>query len=538
MITYDYIIIGAGSAGCLLANRLSKNLKHQVLLLEAGGPDTNRNIHIPGAYTKIHKSKEDWGFWTEPQAHVNQRKIYLPRGKTLGGSSSTNAMAYVRGNRADYDGWAKLGNKGWEYEAVLPYFIRSEQHQQADTMDQGYHGTKGELTVTLPTRFKTPFVDAFIASCTKVGIPATLDYNGEKQEGAAVVQSTIRDGKRCSGAVAFLKPVLKRKNLTVITKAQVTKILFDGKTATGVRYLHKNKPYDVNARAEVILSAGAFQSPQLLMLSGVGKKTDLASHGISCHHELNGVGENLQDHLFCPVSCVTNVQEGINHYIPLLNQLKAAWDYLIHKKGVFNNGPLEGMAFFDINGKGESPNFQFHFSPMWISKDYGYDAYDLKDFSHEDGMTILPTLLHPKSKGFVRLKSADPSDAPMIQPNFLSEKEDEEMLLKGVKRAMEVMEQAPIQKFLKAYGSPKERRSDAALLEHIKATLETVYHPVGTCKMGHDAMAVVDDQLRVHGLNNLRVVDASIMPKIVSGNTNATVYMIAEKAADLILNSN
>ena len=532
---YKYIIIGAGSAGCVLANRLSANPKNTVLLLEAGGPDNNMKIHIPGAYTKIHKSKEDWGFWTEEQEHVLNRKMYLPRGKTLGGSSSTNAMAYVRGNAADYDGWAALGNPGWSYKEVLPFFMKSENHAQAELLNNNFHSNQGELDVTTAEKFKTPFVDSFVDSCVAVGIPKTKDYNGKTQEGVGVVHSTIKDGKRCSGAVAFLKPILGRKNLTVITKARVSKILLDGKKAKGVTFTKDKKIQKAIASREVILSAGAFHSPQILLLSGIGEASQLKKHGIECLHELNGVGKNLKDHLFCPISISTNTQEGINHYIPIFNQLKASWDYFVHKKGVFSTGPLEGMAFFDIHQQGNSANFQFHFSPIWMGDQYGYDAYDLNSYPRVDGLTILPTLLHPKSSGTVSLSSSNPYDPPVIQPNFLQAKEDLLLLLKGVKLAIKVLEEAPLKKHRKAFGLQVDKKNDEELMDHIKQTLETVYHPVGTCKMGKDSLAVVDHELKVHGIEGLRVVDASIMPKIVSGNTNAPTYMIAEKASEMIL---
>lgn len=532
---YDYIIIGAGSAGCVLANRLSVNPQNSVLLLEAGGPDNNMNIHIPGAYTKVHKSKEDWGFWTEEQEHVLNRKIYLPRGKTLGGSSSTNAMAYVRGNSADYDGWAALGNPGWSYDEVLPFFMKSENHAQTESLDKKYHSNQGELHVTTSEKFKTSFVDSFVNSCAAVGISKTKDYNGKFQEGAGLVHSTIKDGKRCSGAAAFLKPILGRKNLTVITKARVSKILIVGKEAKGVAFTKNKKPQKAFTRKEVVLSAGAFHSPQLLLLSGIGEATELQKHGIDCLHELKGVGKNLKDHLFCPISISTNTQEGINHYISILNQLKASWNYFVCKKGFFCTGPLEGMAFLDIHQQGNPVNFQFHFTPIWMGDQYGYDAYDINSYPKADGLTILPTLLHPKSSGTVSLSSSNPFDVPVIQPNFLQEKEDLLLLLKGVKLALKVMEQAPLKKHRKAFGLKVDKKNDEELIDHIKQTLETVYHPVGTCKMGKDPLAVVDHELKVHGIDGLRVVDASIMPKIVSGNTNAPTYMIAEKASEMIL---
>ena len=533
--SYDYIIIGAGSAGCVLANRLSKDPKKSVLLLEAGGPDTNMNIHIPGAYLKVHKSKYDWGFWTEEQPNVLNRKIYLPRGKTLGGSSSTNAMAYVRGNPADYDGWAEQGNFGWSFNELLPYFKRSENHEQIGLMDSGYHSSSGELGVTIPTRFQTPFVDGFIEACAAIGIPKNLDYNGKIQEGVSLVQSTINKGKRVSGATAFLKPALKRHNLTAITNARVDKIILEGKNAVGVQYKKGGKTIQVFGQKEIILSAGTFKSPQLLMLSGIGELSELKNHGIHCLHELKGVGKNLQDHLFYPICAQSKTQEGINHYISPFNQIRAAWNYFVNKKGVFCNSPLEGMAFFDLDQKGGKVNFQLHFSPIAIGNEYGYDAYDLYDYPRIDGFTILPTLLHSKSRGIVSLSSSNPMDPPIIQPNFLKEKEDLDQLVKGGKLVFKIMEEKAMKNHIKVDGLPHNRSSDNLLIEHIKKTLETVYHPVGTCKMGNDLMAVVDPNLKVHGIKSLRVVDASIMPKIVSGNTNAPVFMIAEKAADMII---
>ena len=531
---FDYIIIGAGSAGCVLANRLSENANNKVLILEAGGNDTNLNIRIPGAYANLHNSKDNWNFWTEPQEHVLNRKIYLPRGKTLGGSSSINAMVYVRGNRSDYDRWAELGNKGWSYNEVLPYFIRSEKHEQANKVDVGYHGNDGELNVTFPTRFKTPFADAFVESCAKVGIPNNPDYNGEKQEGASISQCTIKDGKRCSSAVAFLKPTLNRPNLTAIRHAQVTKILFEGKKAVGVEYIKDSKKQKVFSTREIILSAGALQSPQILLLSGIGDYKTLETHGIHPVHELKGVGQNLQDHLFLPVSCEANVQKGLNQYIPLMKQLRAAWDYFVNKKGPFNATPLEAMAFLNIDDKDAPVNFQLHFAPIWGGKGYDYDLYDLKSLPTVDGFTILPTLLRPKSRGFVSLRSNNPTDAPLVQPNFLKEKEDLDILVKGVKLAMEIFKQSAFKKYIKTQAPPINIESEAAIIQHIKKTVETVYHPVGTCKMGNDEMSVVAADLKVHGIEGLRVADASIMPEIVSGNTNAPTIMIGEKAADLI----
>lgn len=537
MEKYDYIVVGAGSAGCVLANRLSASGEHQVLLLEAGGPDKHPFIQIPGAYAKLFKKSIDWGFWTEPQQHVDGRKIYLPRGKTLGGCSSTNAMAYVRGNHADYDAWAALGNPGWSYREVLPYFMRSENFEQAGEVPQGYHGQGGELNVTYPKIFRTPFASAFLEACEAQGIPRNPDYNGEVQAGASFFQFTIKDGARHSSADAFLRPALSRPNLHVLTHARVLKLNVASGRVTGLDYRdQQGNVHTLRAEREVVLSAGAFQSPQLLLLSGIGNGAELKTAGIDCVHELPGVGKNLQDHLFYAVSARAKQQQGINHYLKPLSQLWAFIQFKLARKGGLTIGPLESVAFVDIEDKGGPANFQFHFAPMHIGEDYDYDMYDLATFPKDDGYTILPTLLQPKSRGAVSLRSANPMDDPLIDPNFLSDRDDLAKLVKGGKIAMEIMHQAPFEKHRKKIVMPSEYKTDADWERHIKRSMETVYHPVGTCKMGQDEMAVVDERLRVRGLEGLRVADASIMPLIMSGNTNAPVYMIAEKAADMILN--
>jgi len=528
---FDFIIVGAGSAGCVLANRLSENPANKVLLLEAGGQDKKMEIGIPAAYGNLHRSAVDWGFSTEPQPHINNRKIYLPRGKTLGGSSSTNAMVYVRGNAADYEEWASLGNNGWAYEDVLPYFKKSEHNE--DIKDE-YHGKEGALNVTYAKYFQTPFAKAFIAACRETGIPENTDYNGASQEGAGLFQFTIKGGKRHSTATAFLKPAMRRSNLTVVTKAMAKRVLVEEGRATGVEYLNgKNTTQTAFASREVILSAGAFQSPQLLMLSGIGDAAELHAQGISVKHELKGVGKNLQDHLFILISSLSKQQDGFNHHLKPVNQVVDLVKYLISPKGALTCSPLESVAFLAINGA-KSANLQFHFAPLHVGNDYKTDVYNPKTYPTVDGYSVMPTLLKPKSRGYVGLRSANPMDAPVIQPNFLSEEEDLQILIKGSQKALEILGAPAFSPYRKSIIAPIDQ-TEKGILDHIKKSVETIYHPVGTCKMGNDAMAVVNDQLQVHGIEGLSVADASIMPTIVAGNTNAPTIMIAEKAADMIL---
>lgn len=530
--SYDFIIIGAGSAGCVLAHRLSENPAYRVLLLEAGGRDTHLKIHIPGGYTDLFRTEVDWAFYSEPQPFAENRRIFLPRGKTLGGSSSTNAMAYIRGHRNDYDFWASAGNAGWSYEEVLPYFKKSEHNERIRNC---YHGQNGLLNVS-DLAFITPFGPAFIEACAQCGIPRNDDFNGAQQEGAGFFQFTIKNGKRHSAATAFVKPVLHRPNLTVITKAHTTKIVLQNGKAAGVECLMKGTLHTFKAEREVILSAGAFASPQLLMLSGIGSPEELKPHGIAVQHRLDGVGKNLHDHLFYAVSMLSKKAVGKNHVLKPMNMLGALFAYLIAKKGALTAGPLEANAFVRTRPEAAQPDLQLHMAPVQIGDRYGLDIYNLSQYpKDQDGFIILPTLLQPQSRGYVGLRSANPTDAPLIQPMFFSKEADLELLIKGGKLAQEILQQQALEHLRDRLHFPLPNISDDEWANHIRRSFETVYHPVGTCKMGNDELSVVNSRLQVHGIEGLRVADASVMPRIVSGNTNAACIMIGEKAADLIL---
>ncbi|MDN4164357.1 GMC family oxidoreductase N-terminal domain-containing protein [Cytophagales bacterium LB-30] len=528
-MNYDFIIIGAGSAGCVLANRLSAKGKFSVLLLEAGKPDKKPEIHIPAAYTQLNRTEVDWAFWTEPQAHVANRKLFVPRGKTLGGSSSTNAMAYVRGNKEDFNEWSALGNSGWSYEEVLPLFKKSEQN---DSLGEPFHGHKGELPVQFCPA-PSELAHAFISAAANQGIAPNPDYNGEEQLGASMLQFTIKNNQRQSTATAFLKPVMHRSNLSVRTGCHVMRLLIEDKTVKGVEF-HNGKGLEkAYATKEVILSAGAIQSPQILQVSGIGDTEDLTSHGVEVMHHLPGVGKNLQDHVWSGISAWVNVPAG-NSLLKPWNKAMALAKHFLLKTGPMGNSPLEANAFLKSEEALQRPDLQIHTVPLGIPADYSTDIHDINTFVKRDGIGLMVILIRPESRGTVQIKSNNPFDAPSIQPNFLSHSRDREVLHYGIQKAFQIMEDPALASYTPWGIHLPAERSREALDVHIDKSLETLYHPVGTCKMGQDEQAVVNAELLVHGLHGLRIADASIMPTIISGNTNAACIMIGEKAADMI----
>ncbi|MDB4285782.1 choline dehydrogenase [bacterium] len=519
-LMYDYIIIGGGSAGCVLANRLSEDESVRVLLLEAGGSDRHYKLKVPAAFYQNYKTKRDWNYETTPQAHSDNRPYFLPRGKTLGGCSSINAMIYIRGHKKDYDDWSSLGNPGWSYKEVLPYFKKSQyQEREVDS----YHGKKGPLNVS-DHSLPNPLSKTFLEAAQSTGIPFNPDFNGEKQLGCGPYQVTIKKGTRHSCATAFLKPAMSRPNLTVITKAHVSRIIIEEGRATGATYIKNKKTHTVSCQEEVILSSGAYNSPQLLMLSGIGDSETLRSLDITPVHHLPGVGKNLQDHLALGVvaKCTQNITLDTAENVS--NLLK----YLLFKKGPLTSNVAEAGAFFHSVSGLEAPDLQFHFGPCYFV-DHGLVR------PKGNAFTIAPTLLQPKSRGTVTLVSNDPFAAPRIDHQYLSDPADVKTFTAGVRKAFEVIESKAFDPFRGSYYQPEKKLEDPnEIAAFIRKHALTLYHPVGTCKMGNDPMAVVDENLSVRGLKGLRVVDASIMPNIVRGNTNAPVIMIAEKAADLI----
>jgi len=520
---YDYIIVGAGSAGCVLAARLSADSGVSVLLLEAGLADDADEIRAPAAVNRLFQTAYDWNYLTVPQHRAAGRSVYWPRGKVLGGSSSINAMIYIRGNRHDFQAWKdEHGCVGWGYEDLMPYFRRAEDNSRGASP---YHGTGGPLAVTDP-RYKSQACAAFIAAAQEQGAKANDDFNGPRQDGVGWYQLTQRNGQRCSAATAYLHPVLSRPNLTVLTDALVTNVIIEGGHATGVRYLHHGEPQTARANAEVILSGGAVNSPQLLMLSGIGPAEHLIEMGIDVHADLRGVGGNLSDHPVLPVIWSTPKIRGLWEKASNTSQLR--WQ-LTHR-GPLTSNVAESGGFAHSEPGLPAPDLQLHVLPA------PYQNQGLADPARR-AMTVLVGLVDVASRGRIRLRSADPRHRPAIDPGYLSDERDGRALAAGLKLAREFVTARPMAAICSSELAPGAHvRSDAELLNYVRSSVVTLYHPVGTCTMGGDSRwnSVVDLELRVRGVTGLRVVDASVMPVVPRGNTNAPTIAIAERAADLI----
>ena len=522
---YDYVIIGGGSAGCVLANRLSENPSVRVLLLEAGGRDRNPYIHLPVGFAKMTTGPLTWGLVTAPQKHANNREIAYAQARVLGGGSSINAEIYTRGTASDYDRWARdEGCAGWSAADVQPYFLRSENN---DTLAGEYHGTDGPLGVS--NLNPLPLTKAFVKSCQQLGMPYNPDFNGPVQHGTGAYQTTIRNARRCSAAVAYLGPVEGRKNLKIETGCLTTRILLEGNRAVGVEYRQDGAVKTVRAESEVLVTGGAIGSPKLMLLSGIGPADDLTAQGIPVTHDLPGVGQNLQDHFGVDIVYELKDATSLDKYNKIHWMIWAGLQYALFKTGPVASNVVEGGAFWYADKTAADPDLQFHFL-----NGAGVEA-GVPAIASGSGCTLNSYTLRPKSRGSVTLRSARAEDRPVVDPNFIADADDLRTSAEGVKISREIMNQPEFLKYIRREHFPgKEVRTQADFENYARQYGRTSYHPVGTCKMGSDAMAVVDPQLRVRGLQGIRICDSSVMPSLVGSNTNAPTIMIGEKASDLI----
>ena len=523
---FDYVIVGGGSAGCVLAARLSEDPSVRVCLIEAGGRDTNPLIHMPVGFAKMTTGPLTWGLTTAPQKHANNREIPYAQARVLGGGSSINAEIFTRGHPTDYDRWVEEGAEGWGFKDIRKYFLRSE----GNTVLSGeWHGADGPLGVSnVPD--PNPTTLAFVRSCQELGLPYNPDFNGERQEGTGVYQTTTLNKRRCSAAVGYLRPALGRKNLMLMVGGLVTRILFRGNRAVGISYAQGNATEDITAEREVIVTSGAIGSPKLMLLSGVGPAADLSRHGIKVQHDLPGVGQNLTDHFGIDIVAELNGHQSLDKYGKWYNSLWAGMQYVLFKSGPVTSNVVEGGAFWYADRDQPKPDLQFHFL-CGAGAEAGVPSVP----KGSSGITLNSYTLRPKSRGSVTLRSSDPKATPVVDPNFLAEPDDLRISVEGVRVSREMFRQPSLQKMIRAVRFPDDNvRTQGELEAYARQYGRTSYHPVGTCKMGVDAMAVVDPQLRVRGLDGLRICDSSVMPSLIGSNTNAPTIMIGEKAADLI----